>query len=51
MPAVRSKEHVSSYTVVLDGQPVDQTIADRVREVRVISSLSSLDVCTLTVLF
>ena len=51
MPAVRSKEHVSSYTVVLDGQPVDQTIADRVREVRVISSLASPDVCTLTVLF
>ena len=48
---VLSVKHVPSYDLSIDGAPVEQQIADRVREVRVISSLASPDLCTLRVLF
>ncbi|MEA2518653.1 MAG: hypothetical protein QOF49_733 [Chloroflexota bacterium] len=44
-------QHVSSYTVEVDGARIAKEYADRVREVRVVTSLASPDVCTVKVLF
>jgi phage protein D/phage baseplate assembly protein gpV len=49
--AALAEKHVASYTLLIDGQPVAQEFADRVREVRVVSSLASPDVCTAKILF
>src|SRR4051794_9141081 len=46
-----AEKHVSSYRILVEGADVDQQFADRVREVRVISSLAAPDVCTLKILF
>ena len=48
MPA---DKHVPSYTVVVDGQPVDPKIADRIKEIRVVDDLRLPDICTFNVTF
>ena len=47
MPAaVKSKDHVATYKVLVGGADVDQDVANRVREIRVEDSLGLPDVCT-----
>jgi phage protein D len=51
MPPTTAVKHVSSYRLLVDGADLAKEFSDRVREVRIVSSLASPDVCTLKVLF
>lgn len=51
MSATAQERHVALYSILVDGQPVDERLANRVREVRVLNYLKLPDVCTLTATF
>jgi phage protein D len=46
-----AEQYVSLYAVLVDGQEIDQDLARRVREVRVLNYLRLPDMCTLTAVF
>jgi phage protein D len=51
MSATSSEKHVALYSVLVDGQEVDDELARRIREVRVLNYLRLPDVCTFTASF
>ena len=51
MSADTSEQYVSLYAILVDGQEVDQDLARRVREVRVLNYLRLPDMCTVTAVF
>jgi phage protein D len=51
MSATSSDKHVAIYSVLVDGQEVDEQLSHRIREVRVLNYLRLPDVCTFTVSF
>ena len=51
MSATSSEKHVALYSVLVDGQEVDEQLGRRIREVRVLNYLRLPDVCTFTTSF
>ncbi len=51
MSATAQERHVALYSILVDGEPIDDRLAERVREVRVLNYLRLPDVCTLTASF
>ena len=51
MSATAQERHVALYSIHVDGEPIDERLAKRVREVRVLNYLRLPDVCTLTATF
>jgi phage protein D len=51
MSATAQGRHVALYEILVDGEPIDNRLAKRVREVRVLNYLRLPDVCTLTATF
>ena len=51
MSATAQERHVALYSILVDGEPIDERLAKRVREVRVLNYLRLPDVCTLTASF
>jgi phage protein D/phage baseplate assembly protein gpV len=51
MSATAQERHVALYSIVVDGEAIDERLAKRVREVRVLNYLRLPDVCTLTATF
>jgi phage protein D len=51
MSATAQERHVALYSILVDGEAIDERLAKRVREVRVLSYLRLPDVCTLTASF
>ena len=51
MSATSSEKHVALYSVLVDGQEVDEQLGRRIREVRVLNYLRLPDVCTFTASF
>jgi phage protein D len=51
MSATSAEKHVALYSVLVDGQEVDDQLARRIREVRVLNYLRLPDVCTFTASF
>jgi phage protein D len=49
--ATTQERHVALYAVEVDGEAVDATLANRIREVRILNYLRLPDVCTLTATF
>jgi phage protein D len=49
--ATMQERHVALYTIEVDGEAVDERLAKRVREVRIVNYLRLPDVCTLTASF
>lgn len=50
-PAATQEKHVALYGIEVDGEAIDERLAKRVREVRILSYLRLPDVCTLSVAF
>src|SRR5437764_6896988 len=48
---VAAEKHVALYEIVVDGEAIDERLATRVREVRILNYLRLPDVCTLTATF
>lgn len=46
-----AEEHVSSYDVLIDGQPLAQEHKDRIKEIRVVDYLRLPDVCTVQITY
>jgi uncharacterized protein involved in type VI secretion and phage assembly len=46
-----SEQHVALYKILVEGQEIDEEVAKRVREVRVVSYLRLPDMCTLSASF
>jgi phage protein D len=51
MSATAQERHVALYSVGVDGEQIDDRLAKRIREVRVLNYLRLPDVCTLTATF
>jgi phage protein D len=51
MSATSADKHVALYSVLVNGQEVDEQLSRRIREVRVLNYLRLPDVCTFTVSF
>jgi phage protein D len=51
MPTATAERHVALYTILVDNQPIDERLATRVREVRILNYLRLPDVCTFTATF
>jgi len=51
MSATAQERHVALYSILVDGNPIDERLARRVREVRVVNYLRLPDMCTLTASF
>ena len=51
MSATAQERHVALYSILVDGQEIDERLAKRVREVRVLNYLRLPDMCTLTATF
>jgi phage protein D len=51
MSATAQERHVARYSILVDGNPIEERLAKRVREVRVLNYLRLPDVCTLTASF
>jgi phage protein D len=51
MATTTAERHVALYTILVDNDPIDERLATRVREVRILSYLRLPDVCTFTVTF
>ena len=49
--ATAQEKHVALYSIEVDGEAIDERLAKRVREVRILSYLRLPDVCTLTATF
>lgn len=49
--AIAAEKHVALYAVEVDGEEVDERLARRIREVRILSYLKLPDVCTLAATF
>jgi phage protein D len=49
--ATAQERHVALYGIEVDGDPIDERLARRVREVRILSYLRLPDVCTLAATF
>jgi phage protein D len=50
-PATAQERHVALYTILVDGEEIDERLARRIREVRVLNYLRLPDVCTFTATF
>jgi Rhs element Vgr protein len=46
-----SERHVALYSVLVDGQEVDEAVSGRIREVRILSYLRLPDMCTLSIVY
>src|SRR5689334_20324595 len=46
-----AERHVSLYTVLVDGSPIEEQLAHRIHEVRVLSYLRLPDMCTFSATF
>lgn len=51
MSATTSEKHVALYSVLVDGQEIDEQLSRRIREVRVLNYLRLPDVCTFAASF
>ena len=51
MATTTAEKHVALYTILVDSQPIDEHLATRVREVRILNHLRLPDVCTFTATF
>ena len=51
MATTATEKHVALYSILVDGETVDERLANRVREVRILNYLRLPDVCTLTATF
>ena len=51
MSATAQERHVALYSILVDGEAIDERVAKRVREVRVLNYLRLPDVCTLAATF
>ena len=51
MSATAQERHVALYSILVDGEEIDERLAKRVREVRVLNYLRLPDMCTLTATF
>ncbi len=51
MPRETSREHVPTYTVLVDGGELSQEHRDRIKEIRVVDHLRLPDVCTVGIQF
>ena len=51
MPRDTSREHVPTYTILVDGGELAQEHRDRIKEIRVVDHLRLPDVCTISVAF
>ena len=51
MSATAQERHVALYSILVDGEQIDDRLANRVREVRVLNYLRLPDMCTLTATF
>jgi phage protein D len=50
-PVATQEKHVALYAIEVDGEAVDERLARRIREVRILSYLRLPDVCTLAATF
>jgi len=50
-PATAQERHVALYEIAVDGENIDERLATRVREVRILNYLKLPDVCTFTASF
>jgi len=51
MATTAAERHVALYSILVDSQPIDEKLANRVREVRIVNYLRLPDVCTFTATF
>ena len=51
MATIAAEKHVALYSIEVDGEPLDEQLAKRIHEVRLLSYLRLPDVCTLTATF
>jgi phage protein D len=51
MSVTAPERHVALYTVLADGEAIDEQLAKRIREVRILNYLRLPDVCTFTATF
>jgi phage protein D len=51
MSATAQERHVALYSILVDGEQIEERLATRVREVRVLNYLRLPDMCTLTATF
>jgi len=50
-PGTTQERHVALYSILVDGEAIDERLAKRVREVRILNYLRLPDVCTFTATF
>ena len=51
MATTTAERHVALYTILIDGEQLDERLANRIREVRILNYLRLPDVCTFTATF
>ena len=51
MATTTTERHVALYTILIDGEQLDERLANRIREVRILNYLRLPDVCTFTATF
>ena len=51
MATTAAERHVALYSILVDGGPIDERLANRVREVRILNYVRLPDVCTFTATF
>jgi phage protein D len=51
MATTTAERHVALYTILVDGEQLDERLANRIREVRILNYLRLPDVCTFTATF
>jgi phage protein D len=51
MPRETSREHVPTYSILVDGGEISQEHRDRIKEIRIVDHLRLPDVCTISISF
>lgn len=49
--SITAEHHVALYSVLVDGQEVNEAVSGRIREVRILSYLRLPDMCTLSIVY